>query len=121
MTTCFYPFLFFAGKKQNRMGAFEELPEGCIAAILSRTTPADVGRFSVVSKTFRSAADSDAVWNHFFRSDPQFIDFIISHSPPSIANAPTKKALFLTLSERPIIMDNAQKVLFFITSNFFEY
>jgi len=100
------------------MGVFEELSEGCIAAILSRTTPADVGRLSVVSKAFRSAADSDTVWNHFLCYDPQFIDFIISHSPPSISNTPTKKALYLALSDRPIMIENTETVLFFVISNF---
>lgn len=95
------------------MGAFEELPEGCIAAVLSLTTPADAGRLAVVSKTFRSAADSDAVWNHFLRSDPQFFDFIISHSP-SFANIPTKKSLYLALSNHPIIIDDGKKVSFFV-------
>jgi len=95
------------------MGAFEDLPEGCIAAVLSRTTPADAGRLAVVSKTFRSAAGSDAVWNHFLRSDPQFFNFIISHSP-SLVNIPTKKSLYLALSNRPIIIDDGKKVPFFV-------
>ncbi|XP_045809089.1 F-box protein PP2-B11-like [Trifolium pratense] len=90
------------------MAAFEELPEGCIAAILSRTTPLDAGRLSLVSKSFLSAAYSDAVWNQSLPSDPQFIDSIISQSP-SLANTPTKKALYLALSDRPIIVDNGKK------------
>jgi len=93
------------------MTEFEELPEGCISAILSRTTPADAGRLSVVSKSFLSAADSDAVWNQFLPSDSHFIDSIISHSP-SLANVPTKKSLYLALSDRPIIIDNDRKVFF---------
>ncbi|CAI8603229.1 unnamed protein product [Vicia faba] len=60
------------------MTQFEELAEGCISTILSRTTPVDAGRFSVISKTFHSAADSDA-------------------------------ALYLALSDRPIIVDNGLK------------
>ncbi|WJX12805.1 hypothetical protein P8452_03260 [Trifolium repens] len=86
----------------------KDLPEGCIADILSRTTPVDACRLSLVSKTFRSAADSDAVWNQFLPSDPNFIEFIISHSP-SLANIPTKKALYLALSDRPIIIDHGLK------------
>jgi hypothetical protein len=100
------------------MAEFNELPEGCIAAILSHTTPVDACRFSLISKTFCSAADSNAVWNRFLPSDPNFIDSIISHSP-SLANIPSKKDLYLALSDRPIIIDNGKKVFFFITVNFF--
>ncbi|GAU20606.1 hypothetical protein TSUD_33420 [Trifolium subterraneum] len=90
------------------MAAFEDLREECIAAILSRTTPLDAGRLSLISKTFRSAADSDAVWDQFLSSDPTFIDSIISQSP-FVANVPTKKALYLALSDRPIIIDDGKK------------
>ncbi|KAK3232518.1 hypothetical protein Dsin_004399 [Dipteronia sinensis] len=41
------------------------LPEGCIAAIISSTTPRDACRLTCVSTTFRSAADSDVVWDSF--------------------------------------------------------
>jgi len=100
------------------MTEIEELPEGCIAAIVSRTTPLDAGRLSVVSKTFRSASDSDEVWNHFLPSDSQFFDSIISHTP-SLANIPTQKYLYLALSDRPIIINNGRKVFFFfLTANF---
>lgn len=90
---------------------FEELPEECLSAILSRTTPADAGRLSVISNTFHSAADSDAVWNQFLPSDSHFMDSIISSSP-SLANVHSKKALYSALSDRPIIIDNGLKVLF---------
>ncbi|XP_058744406.1 F-box protein PP2-B10-like [Vicia villosa] len=91
---------------RKRMAEFEDLPEGCITTIISRTTPVDAGKLSVVSKSFRSASYSDAVWNAFLPSDSNFIDSIISHSP-SLANLPTKKSLYLALSDRPI--DNARK------------
>lgn len=41
------------------------LPESCISTILSFTTPRDVSRLAAISKLFRSAADSDCVWNKF--------------------------------------------------------
>jgi len=99
------------------MTGFEELPEGCIAAILSSTTPVDTRRLSLVSKTFLSAADSEAVWNRFLPSDSQFINSIISQFP-SLANIPTRKDLYLALSDRPIIIDNGKKVFFFLTVDF---
>jgi len=104
-------------RKHQRMTRFEELPEGCIATILSRTTPIDVGKFSILSKIFLSAADFDDVWNRFLPPD---ISPILSQSP-SLANVPTKKALYLTLSDRPIIIDHGQMVLFFINHRFLEY
>jgi len=99
------------------MTSFEELPKECIAAILSRTTPIDVGRFSILSKTFRSTVDYDDVWNCFLPSD---ISSILSQCP-SLANIQTKKALYLALSDRPIIIDHGQKVLFFVNHWFLEY
>ncbi|CAI8603004.1 unnamed protein product [Vicia faba] len=90
------------------MRQFEELCEGCIATVVSRTTPVDACRLSLVSNTFRSAAESDAVWNQFLPSDSQFMDSIISNSP-SLANVPSKKSLYLALSDRPIIIDNGLK------------
>nr|AFK34389.1 unknown [Medicago truncatula] len=87
------------------MTAFEELPEGCIAAVLSSTTPVDACRLSFISKNFLSASDSDAVWNRFLPSD---ISSIISQFP-SLSNIPTKKDLYIALSDRPIIIDNGKK------------
>ncbi|CAI8603231.1 unnamed protein product [Vicia faba] len=90
------------------MTEIQELAEGCIAAILCRTSPVDAGRFSVLSKTFRSAADSDAVWNQFLPSESNFVASVVSQFP-SLANAPTKKAFYLALSDHPIITDDGQK------------
>ncbi|CAJ1976312.1 unnamed protein product [Sphenostylis stenocarpa] len=81
---------------------FEGLPEGCIANILSGTTPIDACRLSLVSKLFRSAADSDAVWESFL---PSNYGSIISQFP----NYPSKKALYLALSDHPVIVDNGRK------------
>ncbi|XP_057428142.1 F-box protein PP2-B10-like [Lotus japonicus] len=83
----------------------ESLPEGCIASILSRTTPEDVCRLSLVSKTFCSAADSDTIWDRFLPSD---FHSIVSLSP-SLANASSKKALYLALSIHLVIIDDGKK------------
>ncbi|XP_058744429.1 F-box protein PP2-B10-like [Vicia villosa] len=90
------------------MTQFQELPEECLSTILSRTTPVDAGRLSLVSNTFHSAADSDVVWNQFLPSNSHFMDSIISNSP-SLSNIDSKKALYLALSDRPIIIDNGLK------------
>ncbi|KAL1833979.1 hypothetical protein ACET3Z_003630 [Daucus carota] len=48
---------------------FEKLPQAFrqkfTQDVLSRTSPADVVRLSLVSKSFRSAANSDVVWDTF--------------------------------------------------------
>ncbi|KAK2650781.1 hypothetical protein Ddye_018270 [Dipteronia dyeriana] len=41
------------------------LPVGCIAAVISFTSPRDACRLACVSTTFRTAADSDVVWECF--------------------------------------------------------
>nr|AGV54238.1 F-box protein PP2-B10-like protein [Phaseolus vulgaris] len=79
----------------------QELPEGCIAHILSyAATPADVATLSLVSKAFASAAEYDTVWDRFIPSD--LSSFIPSSST-------SKKALYLALSDNPTIIDQGKK------------
>lgn len=94
---------------------FEALPEGCIALILSRTTPVDACRFSLVSKLFHSAADSDAVWERFLPSDYRSII-----SECSLPNYPSKKALYLALADHPVIIDEGKKVKPVLVSHLFK-
>ncbi|XVF69559.1 hypothetical protein PTKIN_Ptkin11bG0091100 [Pterospermum kingtungense] len=87
-----------------------ELPEGCIAKILSFTSPADACRFSCLSSTFRSAAASDTLWGGFLPSDYQTIlsgSWLGSHSPSlTFFN---KKQLFFFLSYFHILIDQGKK------------
>ncbi|KAK7376340.1 hypothetical protein VNO78_34806 [Psophocarpus tetragonolobus] len=83
---------------------FNNLPEGCIANVLSFTSPKDVCRLSLVSSTFRSAADSDAVWDRFLPSD---YDTLISQS--SSFSLPSKKHLYLFLTQKPLLLDDGKK------------
>jgi len=84
---------------------FEGLPEGCISDILYRTTPADACRLSVVSKLFHSAAESDALWERFLPSNYRFII-----SQCMLPDYPSKKALYLALSDHHVILDEGKKV-----------
>ncbi|KAJ7978222.1 F-box protein PP2 [Quillaja saponaria] len=86
--------------------SFQVLPEGCIAIILSFTTPRDACRLSLVSKIFRSAAESDAVWDKFVPSDYQSI---ISRSSSSLLATSSKKDLYFSLCDNPIIIDDGKK------------
>ncbi|MED6149078.1 hypothetical protein PIB30_059077 [Stylosanthes scabra] len=87
----------------------QALPEGCIANILSLTTPLDAMRHSLISRTFYSASESDSVWEHFLPSD---LESIISDShqfSSLIAAYPSKKALYLHLSDQPLLIDHGRK------------
>ncbi|WVY99202.1 hypothetical protein V8G54_031353 [Vigna mungo] len=91
--------------KRKRMKE-QELPEGCIAEILSyAATPADLLNLSLVSKAFASASEYDTVWDRFIPSD--LSSFLPSSSIPS---STSKKALYYALSDNPTIIDQGKKV-----------
>jgi hypothetical protein len=99
---------------ESLLNLFDLLPEGCIANAISFTTPLDACRLSLVASTFRSAADSDAVWDTFLPSDYKDI---IARSVNSDANSSTqkplaftrKKDLYLHLCDHPLIIDAGTK------------
>ncbi|KAG6772917.1 hypothetical protein POTOM_024347 [Populus tomentosa] len=89
--------------------SLNELPEGCIANALSFTTPQDVGRLSVVSPMFMLAAVSDVVWERFL---PRDLKSILSTSPDGsrlMASTASKKELYFSLCENPVLVDNGRK------------
>ncbi|KAF2316825.1 hypothetical protein GH714_042166 [Hevea brasiliensis] len=78
----------------------EDLPQGCIANILSFTTPLDACRLALVSKTFRAAANSDSGRNCCLR-----IVMKSSHFYHSLQ----RKSSFFSLCNNPVLMDDAKK------------
>ena len=86
-----------------------ELPEGCISDIVSLTSPKDACRVCAVSHIFRAAAESNAVWERFLPSDYQAI--IARSSSSDILNLCSKKKIYLSLSDNPILIDDSKKVL----------
>lgn len=84
---------------------FYVLPEGCIAAVISFTSPRDACRFSSISRIFKSAADSDAVWEHFLPSDYRDI-LARSDAGLSLLDSLSKKHLFMHLVHNPLLIDN---------------
>ncbi|KAE8692568.1 F-box protein [Hibiscus syriacus] len=80
------------------------LPQDCIAVIISFTSPRDACRLSLVSTTFKSVADSDAVWESFLPS--RYQDLI-----PSSVSFPSKKQLYLSLCENPVLIDGGRMSL----------
>ncbi|RDX62756.1 F-box protein PP2-B15 [Mucuna pruriens] len=73
----------------------DSLPEDCVSKILSYTSPPDACRFSMVSSTLRSAADSDLLWRTFFPSD--YSDIVSRALNPLTLNSSSYKHLFYAL------------------------
>ncbi|KAL7205326.1 hypothetical protein ACSBR2_018303 [Camellia fascicularis] len=80
------------------------LPEDSVSTILSNTSPLDACRFSLVSSSFRSAANSDIVWKRFLPSD---YEDIVSRSVTPLKFT-SKKELFVCLCD-PILIDGGNK------------
>lgn len=83
------------------------LPEGCIANVVSLTSPGDACRLSLVASLFRSAAESDGVWETFLPSD--YMDIIGRAVDPTPSSPWSKKQLYLWLSDNSLIIDNGTK------------
>ncbi|PIA31199.1 hypothetical protein AQUCO_05100004v1 [Aquilegia coerulea] len=87
----------------------QALPEGCIANAISMTTPGDACRFALISKDFKSAADSDTVWEKFL---PHEINEILSQSQSNesalINDIKSKKELYFTLCHNPILIEDGK-------------
>lgn len=81
---------------------FALLSEGCVAYILSHTSPRDAARASSISRGFKCFANSDAVWEQFLPSDYQEI---ISRSVSPVIYS-SKKELYFRLCDSPILLDD---------------
>lgn len=86
---------------------FTSLPLECVTEIISRTSPPDASRMSVVSTDLRFAADSDAVWEGFLPKDFQSI--IAGAAGSSRPEVQSKKELYLRLSDEPILIEGGLK------------
>ncbi|KAK8657028.1 hypothetical protein V6N13_098962 [Hibiscus sabdariffa] len=78
-----------------------DLPQDCIAAVISLTSPRDACRLSLVSTSFKSVSDSDAVWERFLPSG------LIPSSASLCCSS--KKQLYLSLCENPLLIDGGRK------------
>ncbi|PIN01889.1 hypothetical protein CDL12_25600 [Handroanthus impetiginosus] len=89
------------------MDPFERLPEGCISEILSHTSALEASRSSTISKSFKSASESNNLWDRFLPQDCQEI-LSRSSSPPSSVKYATKKDLYFSLCNNPILLDGGK-------------
>ncbi|XP_051146691.1 F-box protein VBF-like [Andrographis paniculata] len=80
-----------------RLNNIADLPEDCVARILSLTSPVDACRVLAVSKGFRSPAESDAVWRSFLPED--YHQIVASNS----LKFSSRKELFFLLSNSILI------------------
>ncbi|KAD5960448.1 hypothetical protein E3N88_11920 [Mikania micrantha] len=87
--------------ESSHSSSISELPEGCISEILSLTSPRDACRAASISNAFKSAADSDAVWERFL--PPDYRDVIATAVSPVVFES--KKQLYHRLSDSHIILD----------------
>uniref|UniRef100_A0A2N9I9B5 F-box domain-containing protein n=1 Tax=Fagus sylvatica TaxID=28930 RepID=A0A2N9I9B5_FAGSY len=85
-------------------GVIDMLPEDCVSTILSFTSPTDTFRSSMVSSTFRSAAESDFVWERFLPAD--YKDVVSRLDTPLTYTA--MKELFHCLCN-PVLIDGGRK------------
>ncbi|KAM3730765.1 hypothetical protein ACB098_12G110800 [Castanea mollissima] len=73
--------------------------------------PWDACRVCAVSPIFRAAAESNAVWERFLPSDYKDIIARSSSSSESL-NLCSKKQIYLSLSDNPILIDDSKKSFF---------
>ncbi|CAN0892413.1 F-box protein PP2-B10 [Linum grandiflorum] len=85
-----------------------ELPEDCIAKVMSYLGPQQSCRLATVSRSFASASRSDGLWESFL---PANYRSVISQSsdPPLLDGSVPKKELFRLLCQRPVLVDQGKK------------
>ncbi|KAF4384422.1 hypothetical protein G4B88_028496 [Cannabis sativa] len=93
------------GSNVEAVDYFYMLPEGCIAHIVSLTSPRDACRLCLVASIFKSAAESDAVWEKFL--PPGYHSFIVDSDYHR--RALTKKDLYFSLCDQPLLFDEGRK------------
>ncbi|CAB4298923.1 unnamed protein product [Prunus armeniaca] len=94
----------------------QNLPEECLANVVSLTTPRDACRLSSVSRSFKSVSESDAVWDRFIPPETHTILSLqspsssVSSSPSSTSNSKSKskKELYLTLCDKQVLIEQGK-------------
>ncbi|KAG6530823.1 hypothetical protein ZIOFF_004581 [Zingiber officinale] len=79
------------------------LPEECVSYLLSFTSPCDICRLSLVSKSFLAAAQIDLLWESFLPPD---VAEILSRAANPVDYS-TKKELYFRLCQ-PLLVDDGK-------------
>ncbi|KAG2264455.1 hypothetical protein Bca52824_071534 [Brassica carinata] len=82
---------------------FDTLPEDCISMVIYRTSPRDACVVASVSKTVKSAAESDLVWEKFL---PQDYSSLV---PPRSVDFSSKKEIYMSLADDSVLIDDGKK------------
>ncbi|KAG6530816.1 F-box protein At2g02240-like isoform X2 [Zingiber officinale] len=82
---------------------FSMLPEECVSYLLSFTSPRDVCRSSLVSKSFLAAAQTDVLWESFLPSD---VAEILSRATHPVDYS-SRKELYFCLCH-PLLVDEGR-------------
>ncbi|KAK4269753.1 hypothetical protein QN277_022868 [Acacia crassicarpa] len=86
------------------------LPVDCISKIISLTSPKDACRSASVSSVFKTAEDSDNVWERFLPRD--YEDMIAQSSlSQSFISSLNKKQIFFHLCDHPVLLNDGEMSL----------
>ncbi|KAG9439194.1 hypothetical protein H6P81_019359 [Aristolochia fimbriata] len=85
--------------EEERVVDFSDLPENCISHALSFTTPLDASRAAVVSSVFRTASESDSLWQKFL--PPDYMEIISTSASPMEFSS--NKDLYLRLCDSILV------------------
>ncbi|CDY17601.1 BnaA06g34200D [Brassica napus] len=80
----------------------DTLPEDCITMVIYRTSPRDACVVASVSKTVKSAAESDLVWEKFLPQD-------YSSLVPRSVDFSCKKEIYMSLANDSVLIDDGKK------------
>ncbi|KAL2485445.1 F-box protein PP2-B10 [Abeliophyllum distichum] len=90
--------------EENEISGLWDLPECCTSYIISFTSPKDACIASAVSMGFKSAAESDTVWEGFL--PPDYQDIIARSVSPVLYSS--KKELYFHLCDSPLLLDDGK-------------
>lgn len=96
-------------RESESPGVLGELPEVCIAMILSWLSPREVARLACVCRSFRAGSSFDSVWENIL--PPKYKDFLALDSDADPARFASKREIFDYLCN-PMIMENNTQVSF---------
>ena len=91
------------GSSRNGAARLDTLPEDCISMVIYHTSPRDACVVASVSKTVKSAAESDLVWEKFLPPD-------YSSLVPRSLDFSSKKEIYLSLAYDSVLIDEGKKV-----------